>query len=101
MLHFVRIDFSGGINVNERSALKECDICHYWYFLDKGLKFQPKVRNRCHDLLMMSLNLSNIAILNVKSDYYCCIISRNRKNKAINLMQNTDLSKKKGEHYKT
>ena len=29
---------------------KECDICHYWYFLNKGSKFQPDVCNGCHDL---------------------------------------------------
>ena len=26
----------------------------------------PNVCNRCHDLLMMSMNLSHIAILNIK-----------------------------------
>ena len=36
----------------------ECDICHYWYFLSKGFKFQINVCNRCHDLLMMSMNLA-------------------------------------------
>ena len=35
-------------------------ICHYWYHLDKGFKFQPNVCNECHDLLMMSMNLSDI-----------------------------------------
>ena len=37
------------------------DIYYYWYFLNKGFKFQQYVRNRCHDLLAMSMNLSNIA----------------------------------------
>ena len=46
---------------------KECDICHYWYFLNYSFKFQPNVCNRCHDLFMMSMNLSDIAILNIKS----------------------------------
>ena len=32
-------------------------------FLDKGFKFQANVCNGCHDLLMMSMNLSHIAIL--------------------------------------
>ena len=50
-------------------------ISHYWYFLNKGFKFQQNVCNRCHDLLMMSMNLSDIAILNIKSADYCCIIS--------------------------
>ena len=56
--------------------------------------FQPNVCNRCHDLLTMSINSSDIAILNnIGSDYYC-IISRISKSEAINLMQNTDLTKK-------
>ena len=52
MLYFDRIDVYEGIDVNESSAAKECAICHYWYFLNKGFKFQPNVCNRCHDLLI-------------------------------------------------
>ena len=70
MLYFDRIDVSEGIDVNKTSASKECDICHYWYFLNYSFKFQPNVCNRCHDLSMMSMNFSNIVILNIKgSDY--------------------------------
>ena len=39
MLYYNRNDFSEGIDVNKTSASKECVICHYWYFLDKGLSF--------------------------------------------------------------
>ena len=46
------------------SESKECGICHYWHFLNFSFKFQTNVCNRCHDLLMMSMNLSDIAILN-------------------------------------
>ena len=28
-----------GNDVIETSTSKECDICHYWYFLDKFLTF--------------------------------------------------------------
>ena len=31
MLHFDRIDFSEGIDVNKTSISRDCDICHYWY----------------------------------------------------------------------
>ena len=65
-----------------------------------SFKFQPNVRNRCHDLLMMSTNFSHIAILNIKVSDYPCIISLISKNEAINLMQNADLTEKAG-HYKT
>ena len=73
-----------------------CDICHYLYFVNFSFKFQQNVCNRCNDVLMMSMNLSNIAILNIKSSDYCCIISLISKNEAINLSQNTDLTKKSG-----
>ena len=56
--------------------------------------FQPDVCNGCYVLLMMPMNLSDIAILNIKYTYYCCIISRIRKSEAINLMQNIDLTGK-------
>ena len=44
----------------------------------------------------MSVNLSDIAILNINGSDYCCIISLIIKNKAINLMQNDDLTEKSG-----
>ena len=75
MLYFDRIDVSKGINVNKTSESKECDICCYWYFLNYRFKFQPNVCNRCHDLLTMFMNLSEIAILNIKGSDYCYIIS--------------------------
>ena len=60
MLYYDRIDISEGIDLNKTSASKECDICSYWYFLNKGFKFQRYLCNRCHDLLMMPMNLSDI-----------------------------------------
>ena len=43
---------------------------------------------------MMSMNPSDIAILNIKGSDYRCITSLISKNGAINLMQNADLTKK-------
>ena len=80
------IDVSEGIDVNKISKSKECDIYQYWYFLDKGFKFQPNVCNGCHDLLMMCMKLSDIAILNINSTDYCCNISGINKSEVINLM---------------
>ena len=63
MLYCDRIDVSEGINVNKTSVSKECDICHYWYFLNYSFKFQSNVCNTRHDLLTMSINLCDVAIL--------------------------------------
>ena len=38
------------IDVNKTSTLKECDICHFWYFLNYSFIFQLNVCNRFHDL---------------------------------------------------
>ena len=39
------------------------------------------------------MNLSDTAVLNIKSTDYCCIISVISKNETTNLMQNADLTK--------
>ena len=70
-------------------------LYYYRYFLQRGFKFQPNVCNGCHDLLMI-YEPCNIAILNIKCSDYHCIISGISKSKAINLMQNIDLTEKSG-----
>ena len=48
---------------------------------------------------MMSINLNDIAILNITGSDYHCIISLVSKNEAVNLLENVDLNEKV-EHYK-
>ena len=95
MLYYVKIGISEEIGINKISASKE------WYlslliFLDKGFKFQPFVCSRCHYILMISIDLNNIAILNICGVGYRCIINGIRKRDAVNLLQNADLSEGKG-----
>ena len=47
---------------------------------------------------MMYMKLSDIALSNIKSVDYRCIVRGNSKNEAINLIQNIDLTKIT-EHY--
>ena len=89
------MDVSEGIDANKISASKQCDICHYWYILNFSFTFQVNLCNRRHDSVMVSIKLSDIAILQIKDSDYSLI----SKNKAINLIQNADLTKK-AEHYK-
>ena len=78
--------------VNQKSTIF-FTIC---IFLDKEFNFHLDVCNGCHDVLMMSMNLIDIAILNIKGADYCCIIYRINKSEAINLMQSIHLTEKKG-----
>ena len=75
MLFFDKIDVFEGIDANKTSVSKECIICYNQYFLYKGFKFQLDVYNRCHDVLLMSANLDDIAILNIRGADCCCIIN--------------------------
>ena len=50
MLEYERIDISEGIYINKTNASKECDIWHYWYFLDKNFNYELHLCNGCHDL---------------------------------------------------
>ena len=39
MLYYNRIEVSEGINVDITIESKECDVYHYYYFLNKGFNF--------------------------------------------------------------
>ena len=63
--------------------------------MDNRFKFQPYICNGCHDVLIMSMNLDDIAILNINGADYRCVIAGTSKTEVINLMQNIDFSEKK------
>ena len=53
MLEYNRTDISGSIDTNKTSASKECNICHYGYFLNKNFNYEPYLCNGCHDVMQM------------------------------------------------
>ena len=95
MLEYERINVLEGIDVNKsRDKPKECDLCHYWYFIDKNFNYEPYLCNGCHDLMMKAVSFNDVAVVSVTgSDYriHFCFMS---KNDAINLLNNSVLSNK-------
>ena len=70
MLQYKRIDVSEGTDLNKSNKSKECDICRYWYFLDKNFKYEPYFCNGCHDLMQKAMSCKEVAIVSIKgSDY--------------------------------
>ena len=61
MLYYDNIDIREGIYVAKSSNSKECIISHYWFF-HHGFKFQDSICNGCHNLAMLCVNISGIAI---------------------------------------
>ena len=43
MLAYDRIDISEGTDINKTNASKECNIYHYWFFLDKKFKCESYI----------------------------------------------------------
>ena len=96
MLDYDRIDISEGIDVNKTGLSKECDICHYWYFKDNGFKYEPYVCNGCHDLMQKAMSFNNIAIVYIKGNAYRIHFWYMSKNDAINIMNGSNLTDKRG-----
>ena len=89
MLQYQKIDVSEGINTNKTSASKECELCHYWFFKDVGLKFEEHLCNRWHHLLTMAYSLKNIEILSAKGATFRCLLMGISKNEAIKKLNNS------------
>ena len=66
MLQYEGIDVSKVIDINKTNGPNECDIFHYWYFLNKGLKFEACVCHGCHDLMQKAKNVNDVAIVLLK-----------------------------------
>ena len=88
ILYHDKIGVSGGIYIDKTSA------SNFLFFFNKEFEFQQDVCNGWHDVLVMSMNLSNIAILKIKSADYCCIISKISKSGTIKLNSNINLIEK-------
>ena len=89
MLQYEKIDISEGININKTSALKECELCHYWFFKDVGFKFEEHVCNECHDLLTMVYSLKNIAMLSAKGATFRSLLTGISKTEALKKLNNS------------
>ena len=91
MLEYDSSDISEGIDVNKTSASKKCDICHYWYFKDIGLKYESYLCNGCHDLMQKTMNFNDVAIVYVNRSAYRIHIDYMSKDDAISIIKNSNL----------
>ena len=96
MLEYDRTDISEGIDVNKTNALKQCDICHYWYFKDIDFKYEPYLCNGCHDLTKKAMSFNDVAIIYVKGSAYRIQFWYMSKDDAISIMKNSNFIDKKG-----
>ena len=96
MLEYDRIGISEGIDVNKTNKSKECNVCHYWYFLDKTFNYDPYLCNGCHDLMQKAMSFKNAAIVSSKGNDCKIQFWYMGKNDAIVIMTNSNLNDKNG-----
>ena len=96
MLEYDRIDISEGIDMNKTNKSRECDICHYWYLLDKNFNYEPYLCNGCHDFMQKAKNFNDVAIVSIKGNDYRIDFWYMSKDEAIILMTYSNLKDKNG-----
>ena len=94
MLQYERVDISEGIDLNKSDKSKECDICRYWYFLDKNFNYETYLRIGCHDLMQKAMNFNDVAIVTIKGSDCRIHFWYMSKSDAINLLNNSGLDNK-------
>ena len=87
ILEYDSTDISEETGVNKINASNECDICHYWYFLNIGFKFEPYVCNRCHDIIQKAINFNDVAIVSIKRSDNRNYFQYMRKDDIMNIMK--------------
>ena len=93
MLEHDRIDISEGIDIKKTNALKECKICHYWYFKDIGFKYKPYLYN---GLMQKAVGFNDVAIFCVKGSAYRIHFWYMSNDDVITIMNNSNLNDKIG-----
>ena len=95
MLEYDRIDVSEGNDVNKSSdKSKECNIRHYWYFLDKNFTYEQYLCDGCHDLMPKAMSSDDVAIVSINVTDYRIHFWYMSKDDAIRIMHNSNLSDK-------
>ena len=63
MLEYDRMNISDEIDINKTNSSKECDICLYWYFLNKNLIMNHIFAMAFDDLMQKAMNFNDVAFV--------------------------------------
>ena len=96
MLEYDKIDISDRIDINKTNKSKECMLCHYWYFLDNSFSYGPYLCDGCYNKMQKSNDFKNTDIAHIKKSAYRIYFLYMSEREAKKLMNNSNLSDKKG-----
>ena len=98
MLEYHRIDLSEDIDTNKNVLTsKKCDLCGYWYFINKNFNYQKYMYNGCHDMSIKAISRDNLCIgYNNGNAYRINFVFMSKNDDALNLIKNAIIIVKKG-----
>ena len=71
MLQYDRIDISEGSDINKcEETSRRCNLCKFYYFLDKNFSYGPFLCNGCYDISLKAVSMQNLAIINLNGNHY-------------------------------
>ena len=97
MLEYDRIDISEGIDIKKcKETSKECNLCKFYYFLDKNFNHGPYLFDGCYDISLKAVGIQNLAIINHNGNHYRVNFTSMSKKDAYNLIKNVVIMSEKG-----
>ena len=101
MLEYNRIDISEGIDIKKcKETSRECNLCKFYYFLDKNFNYGQYLCNGCYDMSLKTVSIKNIYhykyIINHNGNHYRVNFAFISKKDVYNLIKNAAIIDKKG-----
>ena len=97
MLEYDRIDISEGIDINKcEETSAGCNLCTFYYFLDKNFNYGPFLCNGWYDMSLKVVSMQNLVIINHNGNHYRINFAFMSKREAYNLIKNATIIDKKG-----
>ena len=97
MLEYDRIDIFEGIDIKKcKETSRECNLCGFYYFLDKNFNYGPYLCNGCYDMSLKATSMKNLAFINHNGNHYRVNFAFISKKDASNLIKNAVIIGEKG-----
>ena len=97
MLKYDRIDIYECIDIKKcKETSRECNLCKFYYFLDKNFKCDPYLCDGCYDMSLKAVSIKNLAIINHNGNHYRVNFTSMSKKDAYNLIKNAAIMGEKG-----
>ena len=97
MLEYDKIGIYERIDIKKcKETSRECNLCKFYYLLDKNFNDGPYLCNGCSDMSLKAVSIKNLAIVNHNGNHYDVNFAFMSKKDAYNLIKNAVIMGEKG-----